>query len=99
VIAAQRVYCILPRSLVVKLGFSTVGDMKYSVILVAAGMTLAGAASAHLLSPSSQSPTSQLSTHGADAASPKVLLAYPPSNPGIQNSATVHANGTTHYRY
>jgi hypothetical protein len=73
----------------VKLGFSTVSDMKYSVILVSAVMTLAGAASAHLLTPSSQSSTSQLSTHGADAASPKVLLVYPPTNPGIQNSATV----------
>ena len=62
--------------------------MKYSVILVAAVITLAGAASAHLLTPSSQSPTPQLSTRGADAASTKVLLVDPPTNPGIQNSAT-----------
>jgi hypothetical protein len=87
VIAALGVLCIPPRSLVVSLGFSTVGDMKYSVILVAAVITLAGAASAHLLTPSSQSPTPQLSTRVNDAASTKVLLVDPPTNPGIQNSA------------
>jgi hypothetical protein len=85
-------------SLVVEVAFSTGGDMKYRVILVAAVITLAGAASAHLLTPSSQSAAPQFSTRGNDAPT-RVLLVDPPTNPRIQNSATVQRQASVDVRH